>query len=77
MARAYPASETTDLGGVPHPADLQALRGELAALLDQVEGQYARSGAVDPAYEGFAQRMRDLRYQVGAGPADRHRGTAL
>ena len=73
MARAYPASETTDLGGEPHPADLQALRGELAALLDQVEGQYARSGAVDPAYEGFAQRMRDLRYQVGAGPADRHR----
>jgi localization factor PodJL len=73
MARAFPVSETTDLGGEPHPADLQALRGELAALLDQVEGQYARSGAVDPAYDGFAQRMRDLRYQVGAGPADRHR----
>lgn len=73
MARAYPVSETTDLGGEPHPADLQALRGELAALLDQVEGQYARAGAVDPAYEGFAQRMRDLRYQVGAGPVDRHR----
>jgi len=72
MARAFPLSNG-DLGQEP-AGEWHALRGELVALLDQVEGQYARGGAADPAFSGFAQRMRDLRQQVGDTPADdRHR----
>jgi localization factor PodJL len=74
MARALPLVSTPEFGtGLP-TGDWQALRGELVALLDQVEGQYAETGSADPAFAGFAQRMRDLRYQVAdADPQDRHR----
>ena len=75
MARAFPVSQTSDFSPPSETNDWQALRGELVALLDHVEGQYAQAGAVtDPAFAGFAQRVRDLRYQVGDdNPADRHR----
>jgi len=75
MARAFPASQPTDYGTPSQPGDWQALRGELEALLDQVEGQYAPpTGASDAAFAGFAQRMRDLRYQVAdTNPDDRRR----
>ena len=74
MARALPLVSTPEFGtGLP-TGDWQALRGELVALLDQVEGQYAETGSADPAFAGFAQRIRDLRYQVAdADPQDRHR----
>ncbi|MEO8882165.1 MAG: peptidoglycan-binding protein [Devosia sp.] len=75
MARAFPASQPTDYGTPSQPGDWQALRGELEALLDQVEGQYAPSGGTsDAAFAGFAQRMQDLRYQVAdTNPDDRRR----
>lgn len=74
MARAYPLVSTPESGAAAPAGDWQALRGELVALLDQVEGQYAETGSADPAFVGFAQRMRDLRFQVaGANPQDRHR----
>ena len=72
MARAYPAPPTAEYGAQPSTGDWQALRGELVALLDQVEGQYADTPA-NPALEGFAQRVRDLRYQVTDNGDDRRR----
>ncbi len=73
MARAFPVSQTSDFGAPPPSNDWQALRGELVALLDHVEGQYTH-GSSDPAFAGFAQRVRDLRYQVGEeDPTDRRR----
>src|SRR6185312_17078941 len=74
MARAYPAQSPSEYA-MPPGGEWQALKGELVALLDQVEGQYARGNdASDPEFAGFAQRMRDLRYQVAdIGPDDRHR----
>lgn len=68
MARAFPISDTPDAPSDPHPGEWQALRGELVALLDQVEGRYARTERADPAFEGLAQRVRNLRDQVGGTP---------
>jgi localization factor PodJL len=74
MARSFPQAPTGDYGAAPPAGDWQALRGELVALLDQVEGQYARSAPGLPALAGFAERMRDLRFQVADGdPGDRRR----
>ncbi|KKC35277.1 hypothetical protein WH87_16945 [Devosia epidermidihirudinis] len=64
MARAYPLSDMSDPAHEPHPGEWQALRGELVALLDQVEGRYARVEEPEPAMAGFAQRVRSLREQV-------------
>ncbi|HTJ58468.1 MAG TPA: hypothetical protein VL418_12980, partial [Devosiaceae bacterium] len=73
MARALPVSQP-DPRASSQPGDWHALRGELVALLDQVEGQYAQAGTADPAFAGFAQRMRDLKYQMAdVDPDDRHR----
>jgi localization factor PodJL len=52
----------------------QELRGELVALLDQVETQVARTARPEPAYDGLAERMRDLRHRVTeVEPDTRHR----
>ncbi|MDB5536594.1 MAG: hypothetical protein JWQ65_1469, partial [Devosia sp.] len=68
MARAFPISDNTDADQDLNTGDWQALRGELVALLDQVEGRYARTKRVDPALEGLSQRVRSLRDQVGGTP---------
>lgn len=68
MARAFPISDNTDADQDLNTGDWQALRGELVALLDQVEGRYARTERVDPALEGLSQRVRSLRDQVGGTP---------
>ena len=71
MARAYQQSQPSferDQG----PAEWQSLRDELVALLDQVDGQVARSGRETP----LSERVRDLRHQVTAADQDaglRHR----
>jgi localization factor PodJL len=77
MVRAYPASSPQDYDPQPPAGEWQALRGELVALLDQVESQVARSRRdEDPEYRGVAERMRQLRYQVSEPapePEQRHR----
>ncbi len=71
MARAFPNAQPASSETEPQTRDWQALRGELVSLLDQMEGQYAHGGAAE---SGFAQRMRDLRYQViETDPDDRRR----
>lgn len=65
MARAYPISDIPDPDHEPQAGEWQALRGELVALLDQVEGRYAQqTERVDPALTGLTQRVRNLRDQV-------------
>lgn len=74
MARAYPIPEDSELASDPQPGQWQALRGELVALLDQVEGRYARveEPEPEPALAGLTQRVRNLRDQVvGPEPAVR------
>lgn len=74
MARAFPASEAPDVDYAPQPDDWQALRGELVALLDQVEGKYVGGSGSDPRYTDLAERMADLRVQIGdTGHLDRHK----
>ncbi|MDB5528070.1 MAG: hypothetical protein JWR51_1173 [Devosia sp.] len=68
MARAFPISDNADADQDLNTGDWQALRGELVALLDQVEGRYTRTERVDPALEGLSQRVRSLRDQVGGAP---------
>ena len=65
MARALPLVSTPEFGtGLP-TGDWQALRGELVALLDQVEGQYAETGSADPAFAAlFNQIWEMLRREV-------------
>ncbi|GGF33532.1 hypothetical protein GCM10011321_25910 [Youhaiella tibetensis] len=72
MARALSASDLSDHRDA-QPGEWQALRGELVALLDQVETQYARVRTPEPGYDALAERVRDLRYQVGEGGGSRHR----
>lgn len=77
MARAYPQTERQDFE--QSPGEWQALRGELVALLDQVENQVVRqsrqnTGYQDNGYQGLSERMRDLRMQVAeVEPDNRHR----
>ena len=73
MARALPVSENSDFGHGPRPGEWQALRGELVALLDQVETQYARVRTPEPGYDILAERVRDLRYRVETPEADHNR----
>ncbi|HEV2517084.1 MAG TPA: peptidoglycan-binding protein [Devosia sp.] len=73
MARATSTFQTQDYGQ-PGSGEWQELRGELVALLDQVETQVARAARPEPTYQGLAERMRDLRHQVTeAEPDTRHR----
>ncbi len=70
MARAYPQSQPADYDQ-QGPAEWQSLRNELVALLDQVDGQVARSR--DPS---LSERVRYLRHQVTEveqDPSMRHR----
>src|SRR6478735_1366203 len=73
MARATSTFQPQDYGQ-PASGEWQELRGELVALLDQVESQVARSARPEPGYQSLAERMRDLRHQVTeAEPDTRHR----
>src|SRR5690606_31766581 len=73
MARAYSPTQPLDYGQDDPGGDWQALRGELVALLDQVENQVTRR-AQDQGIQSLAEQMRDLRYQVAeADPELRHR----
>src|SRR5688572_26166957 len=70
MARAYQQSQPSDYDP-EGPAEWQSLRNELVALLDQVDGQVARSR--EPS---LSERVRDLRHQVteaDQNPQMRHR----
>lgn len=74
MARAYSIQDMSDPASEPQPGEWQALRGELVALLDQVEGRYARVEHPEPALAGLTQRVRNLRDQVvGPEPSVRRR----
>lgn len=74
MARAYPQSDYADTAFDPGAGDWQALRGELVALLDQVESRF---GAVSDG-AGVSNRVRHLRDQVNTpDPASRRRSEAL
>ena len=48
MARAYQPQEMSDPAAEPQAGEWQALRGELVALLDQVEGRYAQHEPAEP-----------------------------
>lgn len=63
-----------DFGQDTAPGEWQALRGELVALLDQVEGRFVRVPSADAGYDALADRMRALRHQVTevSPKADRH-----
>ncbi len=72
MARAYPQTEPQDFA--QSPGEWHALRGELVALLDQVESQVGRQTRQDTGYQNLSERMRDLRMQVeDVEPDTRHR----
>lgn len=64
MARAYPHSDYADLPRNASGGEWQALRGELVALLDQVESRFARPAGDESALGGLSQRVRYLRDQV-------------
>src|SRR5690349_23825717 len=72
MARAYQQSQPADEEREQGPAEWQSLRNELVALLDQVDGQVARSTRETT----LSERVRDLRHQVTESEQDttmRHR----
>ncbi len=75
MARAYPEMHPQDFA--QSPGEWQALRGELVALLDQVETEVARQHRQDRqehGLSGIGERLRDLRMQVEeVTPDERHR----
>ncbi len=71
MARAYQQSQPADDDRGQGTTEWQSLREELVALLDQVDGQVARSRE-----SSLGERVRDLRHQVTAAEQDstvRHR----
>jgi len=72
MARASSIADMPDLIPEPPAGEWQALRGELVALLDEVEGRYAPAARGEPELSGLTQRVRSLRDQVvGPEPAMR------
>lgn len=64
MARAYPQSDYSDTSRSATGGEWQALRGELVALLDQVESRFARPTGEESAMGGISERVRYLRDQV-------------
>ncbi len=71
MARAFQQSQQSDYDRDEGPAEWQSLRNELVALLDQVDGQVARTRE-----SSLSERVRDLRHQVtevDQNPNSRHR----
>ena len=77
MARAHSFQDMPDPAGDPQPGEWQALRGELVALLDQVEDRYARVEQPEPALDGLTQRVRNLRDQVIGPESSTRRREAL
>ncbi|KRA42158.1 SEL1-like repeat protein [Devosia sp. Root635] len=74
MARAYQFTDMSEPAAEPQAGEWQALRGELVALLDQVEGHYVQEQRAEPALTGLTRRVRNLRDQVvGPEPAMRRR----
>ena len=74
MARAYQFPDMSEPASEPQAGEWQALRGELVALLDQVEGHYAHEERAEPALSGLTRRVRNLRDQVvGPEPSMRRR----
>jgi len=75
MAHAFPASDISEIGLEPENGEWQALRGELVALLDQVESRYAPPQAEpEPDLDRLTRRVRSLRNQVHDTPTTvRHR----
>jgi len=68
MARAYPQSDYADAALDPGAGDWQALRGELVALLDQVESRFGPTQSGNGGLNGLSHRVRHLRDQVSAPP---------
>jgi localization factor PodJL len=77
MARAFPQSDYADTAFDPGAGDWQALRGELVALLDQVESRFGAPAAGAGGVSGLSHRVRHLRDQVNAPEADNRRREAL
>lgn len=80
MARPIPASETSEIGLDPETGEWQALRGELVALLDQVESRYTPEDEPEEPvadFDGLARRVRALRSQVQEAPGTARRREAL
>jgi localization factor PodJL len=74
MARAYQFPDMSEPATEPQAGEWQALRGELVALLDQVEGHYTHEERAEPALSGLTRRVRNLRDQVvGPEPSMRRR----
>lgn len=74
MARAYSQSDYADTPRSANGGEWQALRGELVALLDQVESRFARPAGDESA---LSQRVRYLRDQVEAPEPSLRRREAL
>ncbi len=77
MPRAYPHAEYSDANQDTGAGDWQALRGELVALLDQVESRYDQRDMSQPSLPGLAQRVRHLRDQVSTPEPGLRRREAL
>lgn len=74
MARAYQQSDYADTAMEPGSGDWQALRGELVALLDQVESRFGAASPSTSGISGLSHRVRHLRDQVNAPETStRHR----
>lgn len=72
MARAYPQSDYADAAPEHGAGDWQALRGELVALLDQVESRFGAAPAT-----GLSNRVKHLRDQVTTPDTSTRRREAL
>ena len=77
MARAYPPSDYADQVNDPATGDWQALRGELVALLDQVESRFGSASSGAGGLNGLSHRVRHLRDQVSTPETDTRRREAL
>lgn len=76
MARAYSQSDYAEARD-PGAGDWQALRGELVALLDQVESRFGSTETTRGPGSGVASRVRHLRDQVSAPDTSNRRREAL
>jgi localization factor PodJL len=77
MARAYRQSDYADAALEPGAGDWQALRGELVALLDQVESRFGAPAPEPSNLNGLSSRVRHLRDQVNSPDAASLRREAL
>ena len=79
MPRAYTHPDYAEPAHDQGAGEWQALRGELVALLDKVESHYGHTEPEPPApaMNGLAQRVRQLRDQVGMPEPSHRRREAL